>query len=78
MPNTIGFIGLGVMGRPMARHILAAQKANGGRLLIRDLDRSRHAGLIASGAEWADRPATWPEAATSSSLWFPPSPTSAS
>lgn len=56
MPNTIGFIGLGVMGRPMARHILAAQKANGGRLLIRDLDRSRHAGLIASGAEWADRP----------------------
>lgn len=54
MPNTIGFIGLGVMGRPMARHILGAQKANGGRLLIRDFDPSRHAELIASGAEWAD------------------------
>ena len=23
MPETVGFIGLGVMGRPMAKHILA-------------------------------------------------------
>ncbi|MDO4783856.1 MAG: NAD(P)-dependent oxidoreductase [Propionibacteriaceae bacterium] len=56
MPHTIGFIGLGVMGSPMARHILGALKTTGGHLLVRDFDRSRHEDLIASGAEWADTP----------------------
>jgi 2-hydroxy-3-oxopropionate reductase len=54
MPRTVGFIGLGVMGRPMAGYILAAQSADGGTLMIRDLDRARQADLIASGAVWAD------------------------
>lgn len=54
MSCTVGFIGLGVMGRPMARFILAAQRNVGGRLLIRDLDRARQSDLIAAGAEWAE------------------------
>lgn len=54
MKRTVGFIGLGVMGRPMARFILGAQLAAGSSLLVRDLDRERHAELIAAGAVWAE------------------------
>mgnify|MGYP001409801679 CR=1 FL=1 len=54
MSHAVGFIGLGVMGRPMARFILAAQVARGGEVLIRDLDRARQADLIDAGALWAE------------------------
>ncbi len=51
MIQTVGFIGLGVMGRPMARHILA----NGAhQLMIRDLNREHQAELLDSGAIWAN------------------------
>lgn len=54
MSHTVGFIGLGVMGRPMARYILGAQRATGGQLIIRDLDRARQQDLLDAGAIWAD------------------------
>jgi 2-hydroxy-3-oxopropionate reductase len=53
MPETIGFIGLGVMGKPMARNLLA----KGFPLVV----HSRSAGpvdeLVAAGAVRADNPA---------------------
>jgi 3-hydroxyisobutyrate dehydrogenase len=45
----VGFIGLGRMGEPMCRIILAA----GHRLAVHDLRRSAAAGLLADGAAWA-------------------------
>ncbi len=54
MSRTVGFVGLGVMGRPMARHILQRLTAEGGRLLIWDSRRERHQDLLESGAHWAD------------------------
>lgn len=54
MAHTVGFVGLGVMGRPMARYILAAQSGSGGKLLIRDLDQERQSDLLQAGAVWAD------------------------
>ena len=46
----IGFIGLGLMGRPMAANLLKAGYA----LRVIDLRRDAAAGLIEAGAEWAD------------------------
>src|SRR5712691_7344013 len=43
MPDTIGFIGLGKMGMPMARNLLAA----GHRLRVHDRDPGRAAELVA-------------------------------
>src|SRR5580765_198598 len=53
MNETIGFIGLGVMGRPMAKHILAK-----GRKLI-GCNRSRGPvdEIVKAGATAADTPA---------------------
>lgn len=42
----VGFIGLGIMGGPMAKHLLAA----GQELMVSDLDRDRVAELRALGA----------------------------
>jgi 2-hydroxy-3-oxopropionate reductase len=47
MSKVIGFIGLGVMGQHMARHL--AQKYPG--LLVNDIDKSRAAALIAGGSK---------------------------
>ena len=44
---TIGFIGLGIMGRPMAKHLLDT----GDRLLVSDLSRAAVEELTALGAE---------------------------
>jgi 3-hydroxyisobutyrate dehydrogenase len=49
----VGFIGLGHMGAPMSRHILAA----GHDLVVHDLRQDAAAGLLASGAAWAASPA---------------------
>jgi 3-hydroxyisobutyrate dehydrogenase len=49
----VGFIGLGHMGAPMARNLLAA----GYDLVVHDLHRSAAAALEASGAAWAATPA---------------------
>ncbi len=59
MSHSIGFIGLGVMGHPMASHILQAQQTNqaaDSQLVIHDFNRSRVADLLAAGANWADTP----------------------
>jgi 3-hydroxyisobutyrate dehydrogenase len=48
----IGFIGLGIMGRPMSRHLLAA----GYELVVHDIDRTAVAEVAAAGAEEAHSP----------------------
>lgn len=50
---TIGFIGTGRMGRPMAGHLLAAGHA----LVVHDLTREAAEPLLARGAAWAASPA---------------------
>ncbi|SBW10141.1 2-hydroxy-3-oxopropionate reductase [uncultured delta proteobacterium] len=44
--HTIGFIGLGIMGRPMAKNLIAAT----GGLLVHDLNGAAVADLVARGA----------------------------
>lgn len=53
MSQQIGFIGLGVMGRPMAGHLLAA----GHRLTVHNRSRAAVDALVASGAEAGASPA---------------------
>jgi 2-hydroxy-3-oxopropionate reductase len=53
MPEQIGFIGLGVMGRPMAGHLLAA----GHRLIVHNRSRAAADELVAAGAEMRNTPA---------------------
>jgi 2-hydroxy-3-oxopropionate reductase len=52
MPIRIGFIGLGVMGAPMARNLLAA----GFPLVVHNRSRAPVEQLVAAGAEAADGP----------------------
>jgi 3-hydroxyisobutyrate dehydrogenase len=49
---TVGFIGLGNMGNPMARNLLAA----GFELVVHDLQRGAADNLVESGAAWAGSP----------------------
>jgi len=51
-PPVIGFIGLGIMGRSMAGHLLAA----GHRLHVYNRSRDKADALVASGATWHDTP----------------------
>jgi 2-hydroxy-3-oxopropionate reductase len=53
MPHDIGFIGLGVMGRPMAGHLLAA----GHRVTVHNRSRAAMDALVAAGASAAASPA---------------------
>jgi 3-hydroxyisobutyrate dehydrogenase-like beta-hydroxyacid dehydrogenase len=53
MPERLAFIGLGIMGGPMAGHLLAA----GHSLVVNTRTRSRADDLLARGAKWADTPA---------------------
>jgi 2-hydroxy-3-oxopropionate reductase len=53
MTETIGFVGLGVMGRPMAENLLAA----GFGLLVHNRSHARTEALIAAGAAGAASPA---------------------
>ena len=48
----VGFIGLGTMGRHMARHLQEA----GYPLVVNDIRREAVARHIEAGAEWADSP----------------------
>ncbi|OQB95538.1 MAG: 2-hydroxy-3-oxopropionate reductase [Spirochaetes bacterium ADurb.Bin110] len=50
--RTIGFIGLGVMGSPMAGHI----RASGERLLVYTRTKSKASLVLDAGAEWRDSP----------------------
>jgi len=49
----VGFIGLGIMGQPMARNLLKA----GFGLVVYTRTRGKAEGLLAEGALWADSPA---------------------
>jgi len=53
MPEQIGFIGLGVMGRPMAGHLLAA----GHKLTVNNRSRAAADELVAAGAQMRNTPA---------------------
>ena len=48
----VGFVGLGNMGGPMARNLIAA----GHRLVVHDIDEAKTAPHREMGAEWADDP----------------------
>lgn len=49
----VGFIGTGIMGAPMARHLIQA----GYRLQVHNRTRRRAEPLVALGADWAETPA---------------------
>lgn len=53
MAERVAFIGLGIMGGPMAGHLLAA----GHSLVVNTRTKSRAMDLIGRGASWADTPA---------------------
>ncbi len=53
----IGFLGLGVMGTPMAGHVLARESGRGGRVTVHHRSPARVAGLLDAGAQWAAAPA---------------------
>jgi len=54
MPHTnITFIGLGIMGLPMAEHLLAG----GNRVTVHSRTRAKAETLLAAGAAWTDSPA---------------------
>jgi 3-hydroxyisobutyrate dehydrogenase len=52
-PQSIGWIGTGVMGGPMAGHLLAA----GHSVTVFNRTKSRADEVLAAGARWADSPA---------------------
>jgi 2-hydroxy-3-oxopropionate reductase len=60
MPEHIGFIGLGVMGKPMAKHLIAA----GHRLTVHNRSRGAVDELVAAGATAASSPAEVARAST--------------
>lgn len=51
--QVVGFIGLGIMGKPMARNLLKA----GFPLVVHNRTRSKADELAAEGARWSDSPA---------------------
>ncbi|WP_127125168.1 NAD(P)-dependent oxidoreductase [Georgenia sp. SYP-B2076] len=55
-PGRVGFIGLGLMGQPMAHHLLRAAAKHGGELWVHSRRQSSAADLVDSGAHWADTP----------------------
>lgn len=63
MPHPIAFIGLGIMGEPMAGHLLAA----GHTVVVHSRTKAKAEALIARGAIWADNPA---EAARGAEMVF--------
>ena len=52
----VGFIGLGVMGGPMARHVAASLAGTGRSLVVNTLEERSAADLVAGGAVWAPTP----------------------
>jgi 2-hydroxy-3-oxopropionate reductase len=58
--ENIGFIGLGVMGKPMAKHLVAA----GHRLIVQNRSRAAVDELVAAGATAAGSPAEVAKAST--------------
>ena len=70
MAENIGFIGLGVMGKPMAKHLLAA----GHRLTVHNRSRAAVDELVAAGATAAASPAEVARASTVIITMLPDTP----
>ena len=70
MAENIGFIGLGVMGKPMAKHLLAA----GHRLTVHNRSRGAVDELVAAGATAAAAPAEVARASTVIITMLPDTP----
>jgi 2-hydroxy-3-oxopropionate reductase len=70
MAETIGFIGLGVMGRPMAKNLLK----RGYSLVVHSRSRPPVDELVSAGAERADSPAAVARRATRIITMLPDSP----
>ena len=70
MAETIGFIGLGVMGKPMAGHLVKA----GYRLVVHNRSRGAVDELVAAGATAAASPAEVARAATVVITMLPDTP----
>lgn len=49
----VGFIGLGIMGRPMAKNLLKKKDQTGAELLVSDLNKEAVADVVAAGAKEA-------------------------
>lgn len=70
MSDTVGFIGLGVMGRPMARNLLA----RGHKLVVHSRSQGPVDELVAAGAERARSPADVARRASRIITMLPDSP----
>lgn len=70
MTEVIGFIGLGTMGRPMARNLLGA----GSQLVVHSRSPGPVEELVAAGAQAADSPAEVAERSTIVITMLPDSP----
>jgi 2-hydroxy-3-oxopropionate reductase len=70
VPEHIGFIGLGVMGKPMAKHLVAA----GHRLTVHNRSRGAVDELVAAGAVAAASPADVARASTVVITMLPDTP----
>src|SRR5687767_10416615 len=70
MTTRLAFIGLGIMGLPMAGHLLAAGHA----LAVHTRTKSKANDLLARGATWADSPAAAAERADVIFLCLPDTP----
>lgn len=70
MADTVGFIGLGLMGRPMAKNLLAA----GHRLIVHSRSRGPVDELVSAGAREAWSPADIAKQATRIITMLPDSP----
>jgi 3-hydroxyisobutyrate dehydrogenase-like beta-hydroxyacid dehydrogenase len=70
MPETIGFIGLGLMGKPMAGHLVA----KGFPVVVHSRSPGPVEALVAQGAERASSPAEIAARATRIITMLPDSP----
>jgi 2-hydroxy-3-oxopropionate reductase len=68
--STIGFIGLGIMGRPIAENLIRA----GYKIVVHTRTPSRAETVIAAGATWADSPAATAAASEVVITMLPDSP----
>ncbi len=55
--RSVGFIGVGTMGRPMARHILTHLRESGGEVVLNSRSTADCGDLLDRGARWAQTPA---------------------
>ncbi|MEY2848649.1 MAG: hypothetical protein RI885_1314 [Actinomycetota bacterium] len=74
LPAAVGVIGLGVMGAPMVRNLLAAASGTATRVLVGHRSAERAAPLTDAGAEFAETPRALAEACDVIVLMLPDLP----